>query len=67
MHHTNEVCFYKKYCIIQIFFFFIKSDLMIFGFYPAEVCQMFVMAAVKVMAVKNYKNAYNEKYFVAAF
>jgi hypothetical protein len=47
--------------------FFIKSDLMIFGFYPAEVCQMFVMAAVKVMAVKNYKNAYNEKYFVAAF
>ena len=39
---------------------------MIFGFYPAEVCQMFVMAAVKVMAVKNYKNAYNENNFVAA-
>jgi hypothetical protein len=27
---------------------------------------MFVMAAVKVMAVKNYKNAYNENNFVAA-
>ena len=45
-------------------FFFINSDLMIFGFYPAEVCQMFVMAAVKVMAVKNYKNAYNENNFL---
>ena len=22
MHHTNEICFYKKYCIIQIYFFY---------------------------------------------